>query len=362
MRHDLVTKDDAVVAQLTRAGRALAEAKTIQDTKQVLDIAAAAEIYARRQHLSQDAIDYAHDIKIQALAQLGKQVAVMPKNVGAIAGKTGTKGVPVLDPAPTLADIGITKKESALAQKLATLADEAPALFEEVRAGTETMAKAIKTVNAQKAAEQMAEVAAQLSEERTTELEFVCDLRKMSCAELFATGIKPDAVITDPPYPKEFLHVYTELAKACKDVPLVAVMVGQTYLPEVMNRLCEFLTYRWTLAYLTPGGQSVQQHPRKINCFWKPVLLFGDSSKWLGDVSRSAVNDNDKAHHEWGQSVSGMVDLIDRLTEPGQMVCDPFLGGGTTAIASIKHSRRFVGCDIDQACVDSTWIRAKAMQ
>jgi len=30
----------------------------------------------------------------------------MPKNVGAVPGKTGTKGVPVLDPTPTLADLG----------------------------------------------------------------------------------------------------------------------------------------------------------------------------------------------------------------------------------------------------------------
>ena len=193
-------------------------------------------------------------------------------------------------------------------------------------------------------------------------LESICDLRVCSCADLFRSGIKPDAVITDPPYPREFLSVFTELAESCKaaDVPLVAVMSGQSYLPEVMQRLCEHLTYRWTLAYLTPGGQSVQQFPVKVNCFWKPVFLFGQADEWIGDVSRSATNDNDKRYHDWGQSESGMADLIERLTKPGQLVCDPFLGGGTTAVVSLALSRRFVGCDIDADCIERARQRIEA--
>lgn len=182
------------------------------------------------------------------------------------------------------------------------------------------------------------------------------DLRVCSCTELFESGIKPDAVITDPPYPVEFLHVFSELAASCSiaKVPLVAVMSGQSYLPEVMRRLCEHLAYRWTMAYLTPGGQSVQQWPAKVNTFWKPVFLFGDAIDWIGDVCKSAVNDNDKRFHDWGQSESGISDLVERLTVPGQLICDPFLGGGTTAIVSIALGRRFVGCDIDAVAVETT--------
>ena len=187
-------------------------------------------------------------------------------------------------------------------------------------------------------------------------LDAVCDIRVCSCRELFQSGIKPDAVITDPPYPHEFLACFSELAESCKlaSVPLIAVMSGQSYLPEVMQRLCEHLEYRWTIAYLTPGGQAAQQWPRKVNAFWKPILLFGNASDWIGDVAKSDVNDNDKRHHNWGQSESGMEDLIGRLTKPGQIVCDPFLGGGTTAVVSLALGRRFIGCDIDPQCVENT--------
>lgn len=234
-----------------------------------------------------------------------------------------------------------------------------PERFEKVKQGTLSVAKAKKEIKAEQDKRDLAEARKSIDEEKRLRIESVCDLRVCSCAELFASGIRPDAVITDPPYPYEFLPVFSELAEGCKaaGVPLVAVMSGQSYLPEVMNRLCEHLTYRWTLAYMTPGGQAVQQWQAKVNTSWKPVILFGDASDWFGDVAVSRPNDNDKRFHGWGQSESGMADLVERLTKPGQLVCDPFLGGGTTAVVSLALGRRFVGCDIDAAHVEQTKAR-----
>ena len=76
--------------------------------------------------------------------------------------------------------------------------------------------------------------------------------------------------------------------------------------------LLPHLRYHWLLAYLTPGGQAVQVFQRKVNTFFKPILMFtkGEfAGEWFGDVCRSAPNDNDKDHHRWGQSVSGMDDI-----------------------------------------------------
>lgn len=176
---------------------------------------------------------------------------------------------------------------------------------------------------------------------------------------------KVDAIITDPPYPAEFLPLFDGLAETAarilKPGGICAVMVGQSYLPEIFERMqTAGLTYHWTLAYLTPGGQAVQLWQRNVNTFWKPVLVYVKgqySGGWIGDVTRSDVNDNDKNHHHWGQSESGMADLIDRLSKPGQLICDPFLGGGTTAVAAHDMGRRFVGCDIDETCLTATKAR-----
>lgn len=171
-----------------------------------------------------------------------------------------------------------------------------------------------------------------------------------------------DVVITDPPYPREFLPLYSDLSAFClhalKPGGFLVCMVGQSYLPEIMERLSEHLSYRWSCAYLTPGGQSVQLWDRQVNTFWKPLLVFSkgeaNSERWIGDVFQSDVNDNDKNHHHWGQSESGMARIIRAFSEPKETVCDPFLGGGTTALVACDMGRKFVGCDIDETCLEST--------
>jgi len=167
-----------------------------------------------------------------------------------------------------------------------------------------------------------------------------------------------DVILTDPPYAKAYLELYNDLAIKAVDVlkpgGTLAVMVGQNYLPDIFKLMdVPGLSYRWTVAYLTPGGQSPQIWPKKINTFWKPVLLYTkdpeDEMRWIGDVSRSGGNDKD--HHKWGQSVSGMIDLIDRLSNPGDLVLDPFMGAGTTGIAAIERGRKFIGIDLSEEAV-----------
>jgi len=246
--------------------------------------------------------------------------------------------------------------------KIAAFMDEHPEEANAVIRGVKKLKDVKKKIKKRKTEKALVATQKSISDEARQSIESVCDIRVCSCGELFASGIKPDAVITDPPYPKEYLHLFNVLAESCAAaaVPLVAVMSGQTYLPEVMQMLCKHLKYRWALAYLTPGGQAVQQFPVKVNCFWKPVLLFGEAVDWIGDVCKSQTNDNDKRFHDWGQSESGMSDLIERLTKPGDLICDPFLGGGTTAVVSLALGRKFVGCDIDAACVEKAKQRVEA--
>ena len=46
-------------------------------------------------------------------------------------------------------------------------------------------------------------------------------------------------------------------------------------------------------------------------------------------------------------------DLIQKHSHPGDLVVDPFVGSGTTAVAAKKASRRFAGCDIDDKYIDA---------
>ena len=134
--------EDGVVAQLDIARTALAEAKTIQETKKILDVASAAEIYAKRQQLGEEAIHYATSIKVEALAQLGRMLKETPRNKGAAGAGINqyTKEVQSQnDTTPTLANLGLDKKTSKLAQDIAELPEEQ---LEAVKTGVITLAKA----------------------------------------------------------------------------------------------------------------------------------------------------------------------------------------------------------------------------
>jgi len=173
-----------------------------------------------------------------------------------------------------------------------------------------------------------------------------------------------DWIITDPPYPKEYINVYGDLSMLAESVlkpgGSLLVMAGQSYLPEVIDQLSTSLRYHWALAYLTPGGQAPHLFDRKVNTFWKPVLWFTKGQyhgATVGDVVKSAVNDNDKRFHHWGQSESGIAELIEKFTKPGDMILDPFVGGGSTAAVAVTLGRQFIGADISADAISMTKAR-----
>jgi hypothetical protein len=133
---------DAILAKLRPAVAALAECQDIATAKKIADIARAAEVYAQRQKLGEEAEAYAHAIKVDAMTLMGE--LLKEKATGGDAQRTRFhKGT---ESPPTLAEVGISKKESMQAQALATIRDEEPELFEEVRAGKVTVEKARKKV------------------------------------------------------------------------------------------------------------------------------------------------------------------------------------------------------------------------
>lgn len=194
----------------------------------------------------------------------------------------------------------------------------------------------------------------------------ITDRYRLICSDIADVKIESesiDCIITDPPYPEEFIDCYRMLAMRAaewlKPGGSLLAMAGQTHLPRVIGALCSgSLQYHWVLSYLTLGGQSVQIFPRKINTFWKPVIWLtkGEySGDWVGDVAKSA--NNDKRFHDWGQSESGMADIVQRVTLPGQTICDPFCGGGTTGVVAVAMNRSFVGVDIDKSAITTTAAR-----
>ena len=165
--------------------------------------------------------------------------------------------------------------------------------------------------------------------------------------------IQVPLIVTDPPYPKEFIPLYGDLARLAKDTLTeggsLLAMCGQSYLPEIIQLMTPHLKYQWTISYLTPGAH-LQVWQRKVMTGWKPVLWFvaGDyNGKWTYDVAKSQADD--KRFHHWGQSTSGMIDLLLRSSNEGDTVLDPFAGGGATLKACKMLGLPSIGIELEES-------------
>ena len=63
--------------------------------------------------------------------------------------------------------------------------------------------------------------------------------------------------------------------------------------------------------------------------------------------------------HPTQKSLVLFEDLVKKHTNPGDLILDPFLGSGTTALAAKRHDRSFIGCELDKTFFEKTIDRLK---
>jgi len=80
--------------------------------------------------------------------------------------------------------------------------------------------------------------------------------------------------------------------------------------------------------------------------------------EWVSDLVHSPTAD--KVHHKHGQHVSDFEYYIERLTLPGQLVVDPFVGGGTVPEICARTGRRFVGTELNPGIAAAARARVAA--
>jgi ParB/RepB/Spo0J family partition protein len=162
-----------------------------------------------------------------------------------------------------------------------------------------------------------------------------------------------DAIVTDPPYPDEFLPLWAELAdfamrKLRPGAPLIAYS-GQFRLRQVLDMLCDRMTYQWTICLDLPGANSRFRGPNMIQG-WKPIIVCTKGQwgahDWFTDRVTSPKKDQEL--YEWQQNPEPVVELLARYVPSGGIVCDPFTGVGSFGAAVVSSGRRFVGAEMDE--------------
>jgi len=172
-----------------------------------------------------------------------------------------------------------------------------------------------------------------------------------------------DLIITDPPYPGEFIELWSDLSKLASRVlkpsGFLIAYSGQIHLPEVMQRLSENMTYYWTFALYHEGLTQLIM-PRNVICRWKPILIYQKPPfKKLTTVLQDYIisEKREKEDHEWQQSESGAKKLIEYFSDPGNTILDPFSGAGTFVKVGHELKRKSIGIEIDENAYKSSLLR-----
>jgi len=182
--------------------------------------------------------------------------------------------------------------------------------------------------------------------------------------ELSLANESIDLIFTDPPYSREYLELYGWLAetgaRVLKPGGFVLAMAGGLYSDQILAMMSQHLTYYWTFHVTLTGSQTGKVHPggnpKPIITRVKPIYAFvkGWGSPRTVVYDPFAGDGNDKRFHHWGQDMQSARYYVDCFSHPGDVVLDPFCGGGTTPVVCQALGRQYIAWDQDAAAIETT--------
>ncbi|GAA6176737.1 DNA methyltransferase [Sulfitobacter pacificus] len=174
-----------------------------------------------------------------------------------------------------------------------------------------------------------------------------------------------DLVVTDPPYLVNYrdregrgvandtnadgvLPAFAELYRVLKDNSLCISFAGWTALDGFTNawtqagfKIVGHIV--WTKDYASSKGQTAYHHESAyvLAKGWprKPLKPLADVQEWVYSGNK---------YHPTEKSVENIGALVRAFSKQGDIVLDPFLGSGTTAVASALNGRDYIGIELEQ--------------
>ena len=208
------------------------------------------------------------------------------------------------------------------------------------------------------------------------------------CLQIMPTLGPVDHIICDPPYEQLMhdLHASTRLRRIDggadrNELTFAGIDEIRPAFVQEAKRICA----GWLLAFcnvegvwhwrvaLVDGGLKF-----KTTCIWVkpdatpklngqgPALAYEcitttwagvGHSRWNAGGKRGVytfpTNNDERTHqHPTEKPRRLMSAIIADFTNPGQLICDPFMGSGTTGVAAVMAGRRFIGIELNETYFD----------
>lgn len=198
-----------------------------------------------------------------------------------------------------------------------------------------------------------------------------------------------DLVITDPPYivgtvGGDFaqrrtyygelsgmsvgfdLSIFDELIKKMKKINIY-IFCSQKQIPILIDYFvkehgCNWNLITWHKTNPAPACGNKYLTDTEY-CFFareSGVKIYGSyKTKKTYYISPSNVKDKRKYNHPTVKPIEIVKNLIENSSQENDVVLDPFMGSGTTGVASKLNNREFIGIEIDETYFETAKNRIK---
>jgi hypothetical protein len=158
-------------------------------------------------------------------------------------------------------------------------------------------------------------------------------------------------VVTDPPWADEAQPLFEWLGEFASRVLVpggsLLCYIGGINLPNAMNTLNQHLNYCWLNMMLHDQHHLFCSHNKFVRVAGRHVMWFTKGrtrrNRWV--VQSVIKSTQDKSLHPWQQG-NAVWQWIEPLTDPGDLVIDPFCGSGEWVHLAAAMGRRAIGADL----------------
>lgn len=177
-----------------------------------------------------------------------------------------------------------------------------------------------------------------------------------------------DLIFADPVYERieDYAWLAREAARVLKPSGSLLAWQAVKYIPETTQALSAALMYRWTLNMTRSNVALLSCYP-DFFAHWTPCFWYTRNKDARPRVRfRDSIDDpfvaNLQLYHKWHKPSKTILSWLNSFTHPGDVVFDPFTGGGTVPSACRMTGRSFIAFEIDPDTAARARARVEATQ
>jgi len=173
-----------------------------------------------------------------------------------------------------------------------------------------------------------------------------------------------DVVLTDPPYGLNkdgikgdanlnlFYNVLPECYRVLKNNSFFITFFSIKFLPQLFKN--NPFNYFWQIVLYCPEGRvkSPIGYTKYMSCFifkkGNPDIVCRNKDIFIDTPGKMVEPDEGYINHPTPKPKHFIKEILKMFTKENDLILDPFIGSGSTAVACLQLNRRFIGFEIEE--------------